>query len=112
MEECRRMGLEVLGPDVNESYRKFTVNDRGAVRFGMGAVKGVGTNAVKTLVENRKDGPYKSVFDLAKRIDLRAANKKALESLALAGGFDGFNTSHRAQYFKDDGDGLPFSKKR
>jgi DNA polymerase-3 subunit alpha len=111
MEECRRMGLEVLGPDVNESYRKFTVNDRGAVRFGMGAVKGVGTNAVKTLVENRKDGPYKSVFDLAKRIDLRAANKKALESLALAGGFDGFNTSHRAQYFKDDGDGVTFLEK-
>ncbi|HEA29985.1 MAG TPA: DNA polymerase III subunit alpha [Leeuwenhoekiella sp.] len=111
MEECRRMGLEVLGPDVNESYRKFTVNDRGAVRFGMGAVKGVGTNAVKTLVENRQDGPYKSVFDLAKRIDLRAANKKALESLALAGGFDGFNTTHRAQYFKDEGDGVSFLEK-
>ncbi|WP_031426635.1 DNA polymerase III subunit alpha [Flavimarina sp. Hel_I_48] len=111
MEECRRMGLEVLGPDVNESYRKFTVNDRGAVRFGMGAVKGVGTNAVQTLVDNRKDGPYKSVFDLAKRIDLRAANKKALESLALAGGFDGFNTSHRAQYFKDEGDGITFLEK-
>ncbi len=111
MEECRRMGLEVLGPDVNESFRKFTVNDQGAIRFGMGAVKGVGTNAVKTLVENRKDGPYKSVFDLAKRIDLRAANKKALESLALAGGFDGFNTAHRAQYFKDEGDGITFLEK-
>ncbi|MEL6812764.1 MAG: DNA polymerase III subunit alpha, partial [Bacteroidota bacterium] len=81
MEECRRMGLEVLGPDVNESFYKFTVNDQGAVRFGMGAIKGVGGNAVATIVEHRKDGKYKSVFDLAKRIDLRAANKKAFENL-------------------------------
>ena len=111
MEECKRMGLEVLGPDVNESFRKFTVNDRGAVRFGMGAIKGVGSNAVQTIVENRKDGTYKSVFDLAKRIDLRAANKKAFESLALAGGFDSFTTTHRAQYFKDEGDGITFLEK-
>ncbi|MGB5941691.1 MAG: DNA polymerase III subunit alpha [Leeuwenhoekiella sp.] len=111
MEECKRMGLEVLGPDVNESFRKFTVNDRGAIRFGMGAVKGVGTNAVKTIVENRKDGPYKSVFDFAKRIDLRSANKKAFESLALAGGFDSFTETHRAQYFKDEGDGVTFLEK-
>ncbi|MEH6406483.1 MAG: DNA polymerase III subunit alpha, partial [Leeuwenhoekiella sp.] len=111
MEECRRMGLEVLGPDVNESFRKFTVNSRGAVRFGMGAVKGVGANAVKTIVESRTDGPYRSVFDLAKRIDLRAANKKALESLAFAGGFDSFTSTHRAQYFKDEGDGITFLEK-
>src|SRR5690606_7597201 len=65
MEECKRMGLPVLGPDVNESFYKFTVNDQGAVRFGMGAVKGVGSGAVKTIVENRKDGKYKSVFDLS-----------------------------------------------
>lgn len=78
MEECRRMGLEVLGPDVNESYYKFTVNDQGAVRFGIGAVKGVGAGAVDTIVQTReKDGKYKSVFDLAKRIDLRSANKKS-----------------------------------
>lgn len=111
MEECKRMGLEVLGPDVNESFRKFTVNNQGAVRFGMGAVKGVGSNAVKTIVENRKEGIYKSVFDLAKRIDLRAANKKAFESLALAGGFDSFTATHRAQYFKDEGDGITFLEK-
>ena len=110
MEECRRMGLPVLGPDVNESFYKFTVNDEGAIRFGMGAIKGVGGNAVKTIVEHRKDGKYKSVFDLAKRIDLRAANKKAFENLALAGGFDGFDT-HRAQYFHDDGDGVTFLEK-
>lgn len=102
MEECKRMGLRVLGPDVNESYYKFTVNDQGAVRFGMGAVKGVGAGAVDTIVEGRKSGKYKSIFDLAKRIDLRSANKKAFENLALAGGFDCFNTTHRAQYFYMD----------
>lgn len=90
MEECKRMGLQVLGPDVNESFYKFTVNESYAVRFGMGAVKGVGANAVDTIVQNRKEEKYKSIFDLAKKIDLRAANKKAFESLALAGGFDCF----------------------
>jgi|TARA_R110002020_G_scaffold103640_2_gene242815 DNA polymerase-3 subunit alpha len=110
MEECKRMGLEVLGPDVNESFYKFTVNDRGAVRFGMGAVKGVGSGAVATIVENRKDGKYKSIFDLAKRVDLRNANKKAFENLILAGGFDSFD-QHRAQYMHDEGDGVKFYEK-
>lgn len=112
MEECKRMKLDVLGPDVNESYHKFSVNEQGAVRFGMGAVKGVGGNAVATIVENRKkDGKYKSIFDMAKRIDLRAANKKAFESLALAGGFDSFTETHRAQYLHDDGAGITFLEK-
>lgn len=111
MEECKRMGLQVLGPDVNESFYKFTVNDQYAVRFGMGAVKGVGSGAVATIVESRKDGKYKSIFDLTKRIDLRAANKKALENLALAGGFDSFTGTTRAQYFHDDGDGITFYEK-
>jgi len=111
MEECKRMGLQVLGPDVNESFYKFTVNDEYAVRFGMGAIKGVGSGAVATIVENRKDGKYKSIFDLAKRIDLRAANKKAFENLALAGGFDSFTGTTRAQYFHDDGDGITFYEK-
>ena len=110
MDECKRMGLTVLGPDVNESFHKFTVNDQGAIRFGMGAVKGVGSSAVATIVENRKDGKYKSVFDLSKRIDLRSANKKAFENLALAGGFDSFD-AHRAQYLHDDGDGVMFIEK-
>src|SRR5690606_10756601 len=104
MEECKRMGLQVLGPDVNESYYKFTVNDKGAIRFGMGAVKGVGAGAVDTIVQSRNGSPYKSIFDLARRIDLRAANKKAFESLAYAGGFDCFSESHRAQYFHTDSD--------
>ncbi len=111
MEECKRMGLKVLGPDVNESFYKFTVNDNYAVRFGIGAVKGVGMAAVETIVENRKSGKYKSIFDLTKRIDLRAANKKALENLALAGGFDSFAGVTRAQYFHDDGDGITFYEK-
>ncbi len=112
MEECKRMKLKVLGPDVNESFHKFSVNKENAVRFGMGAVKGVGSGAVATIVENRKTekGPYKSIFDMAKRLDLRAANKKALENLALAGGFDGFG-NHRAQYFHDEGDGITFLEK-
>jgi DNA polymerase-3 subunit alpha len=111
MEECKRMGLEVLGPDVNESFYKFTVNDNYAVRFGMGAIKGVGAGAVATIVENRKQGKYKSVFDMTKRIDLRAANKKALENLILAGGFDSFLGTLRSQYFHDEGDGISFYEK-
>ncbi|MDT0649235.1 DNA polymerase III subunit alpha [Autumnicola edwardsiae] len=113
MEECKRMKLNVLGPDVNESYYKFSVNKENAVRFGMGAIKGVGAGAVATIVENRKTeaGSYRSIFDMAKRIDLRAANKKAFENLALAGGFDGFNDTHRAQYFHDEGDGMTFLEK-
>ena len=111
MEECKRMGLRVLGPCVNESFYKFTVNDAYAIRFGMGAIKGVGAGAVQTIIDNRKDGKYKSIFDLAKRIDLRAANKKAIENLALAGGFDTFEGTTRAQYFHQDGDNVTFYEK-
>ena len=112
MEECKRMKLNVLGPDVNESYYKFSVNQNNQIRFGMGAVKGVGANAVATIVANRKeDGNYNSIFDLAKRIDLRAANKKAFDNLASSGAFDCFNNVHRAQYFNDDGDGITFLEK-
>ncbi len=111
MEECKRMGLKVLGPDVNESFYKFTVNDDYAVRFGIGAVKGVGMGAVETIVAHRKDSKYKSIFDLTKRIDLRAANKKAIENLILAGGFDSFSGTTRAQYFYEDGDSIPFYEK-
>jgi len=111
MEECKRMKLDVLGPDVNESYYKFSVNKDYAVRFGMGAIKGVGHGAVMTIVNNRKDGDYKSIFDLTKRIDLRAANKKAFENLALAGGFDCFTDTHRAQYFHKEGSELTFLEK-
>ncbi|MDT7832397.1 DNA polymerase III subunit alpha [Flavobacteriaceae bacterium S356] len=109
MEECKRMGLQVLGPDVNESYLKFSVNKEDAVRFGMGAVKGVGGAAVKAIIKERKEnGSYNSIFDLTKRVDLRAANKKAFDSLALAGGFDSFSDTHRSQYFYLDEKGQTF----
>ena len=111
MEECRRMGLAVLGPDVNESFYKFTVNAQQAIRFGMGAVKGVGRGAVETIIANRKEGRFTSIFDMTQRIDLRAANKKALENLALAGGLDSFGTTHRSQYFNPDGEGITFLEK-
>ena len=109
MEECRRMGLEVLGPDLNESYLKFSVNNKGAVRFGMAAVKGVGAAAVRAIIKERKEnGNYTSIFDLAKRVDLRAANKKSFDSLVKAGAFDSFSDTHRAQYFATDEKGVTF----
>tara|TARA_B100001093_G_scaffold510615_1_gene576827 strand:+ start:25 stop:4356 length:4332 start_codon:yes stop_codon:yes gene_type:complete len=111
MEECRRMGIMVLGPDVNESFYKFTVNNQGAIRFGMGAVKGVGRGAVETIVAHRQEKSYKSIFDLTKRIDLRAANKKSFESLILAGGLDSLSDAHRSQYFHHNGDGVTFVEK-
>lgn len=111
MEECRRMGVKVLGPDVNESFYKFTVNEQNSIRFGMGAIKGVGKGAVETIIEHRKESRYESIFDLVKKIDLRVANKKAMENLSLAGGFDSFKGVHRAQYFNPDGDGVVFLEK-
>ncbi len=111
MDECRRMGMAVLGPDVNESQFKFAVNDKGEIRFGLGAIKGVGEGAVEAIIDERTEGgKFNSIFDLTKRIDLRASNKKALESLAISGAFDSFENSHRAQYFFDDGNG-PFLEK-
>jgi DNA polymerase-3 subunit alpha len=109
MEECKRAGIQVLGPDVNESYYKFAVNKEGAIRFGMGAIKGVGAAAVDAIVEERKkNGFYTSIFDLTKRVDLRAANKKAFDGLAMAGGFDSFKNVHRAQYYQLDEKGITF----
>jgi DNA polymerase-3 subunit alpha len=109
MEECRRMGIEVLGPDVNESQLTFTVNKDGAIRFGLGGMKGVGEAAVMALVNERLEtGPFKSIFDLLKRADLRAVNKKTLENLALGGAFDNFEREHRALYFYQNGDDKTF----
>jgi DNA polymerase-3 subunit alpha len=103
MDECKHMGVSVLGPDVNESQYQFAVNKNGQIRFGMGAVKGVGEAAVIAIVEERKaNGPYKSIFDFVRRINLRAANKKTFESLAYAGGLDSFGI-HRATYFFTEG---------
>jgi DNA polymerase-3 subunit alpha len=100
MEECKRMGLKVLGPDINESQKGFAVNKAGEIRFGLGGLKGVGEAAVESIIEERdKNGHFKTVFDLIKRINQRTVNKKTLESLAYAGGFDCFKEFHRAQYF-------------
>ncbi|HKK10315.1 MAG TPA: DNA polymerase III subunit alpha, partial [Bacteroidales bacterium] len=112
IEECRRMGIKVLGPDVNESYARFTVNQNGEIRFGMTAVKGVGEAAVESIINERKEnGHYQNIFDLVKRSDLRAVNRKSLEALALAGGFDGFGDAHRAQYFHEEDNKSIFMEK-
>ena len=109
MEECKRAGIPVLGPDVNESFYKFAVNKEGAIRFGMGAIKGVGGAAVDAIVEERKkNGNYTSIFDITKRVDLRAANKRAFDGLVMAGGLDSFQNVHRAQYYQLDEKGVTF----
>jgi DNA polymerase-3 subunit alpha len=99
LEECKRMGLNVKGPDVNESLIDFAVNKKGDVRYGMGAVKGVGEAAVQLLIEEReKGGPFRDLFDFMRRINLRTINKRVMESLAYAGAFDSFGVS-RATFF-------------
>ncbi len=100
MEECKRMGLKVLGPDVNESQKGFAVNDRGEIRFGLGGLKGVGDAAIESIIEERKSGGnYQDVFNFIKRVNQRAVNKKSLECLVYSGAFDCFPEFHRAQYF-------------
>jgi DNA polymerase-3 subunit alpha len=109
MDETRRMGMEVLGPDVNESNVKFTVNKDGNIRFGLGAIKGVGESAVIQLIEEReKNGLYKDVYDLVERVNLNSLNKKNLEAMAVAGAFDCFEDISRAQYFALDTRGTSF----
>ncbi len=94
MDECKAMKIQVLGPDINESHRKFGVNTKGDIRFGLVAVKGVGESAVQAIIEERdKRGPYKDIYDFVERVNLSACNKKAFESLALAGAFDALNVA-------------------
>jgi DNA polymerase-3 subunit alpha len=100
MEECKRMGLTVLGPDINESQKGFAVNKKGEIRFGFSGMKGVGEAALENIIEEReKRGAFGSIYDLIKRVSQRTVNKKSLESLAYAGAFDCFKNIHRAQYF-------------
>src|SRR5436853_4183429 len=100
MEECKRMNIKVLGPDINESLKGFAVNDKGEIRFGLGGLKGVGEAAVESIISERiKKEPFSSIFDFIRRINQRTVNKKTLESLAYAGAFDCFPEFHRAQYF-------------
>ncbi|MCC7525389.1 MAG: DNA polymerase III subunit alpha, partial [Chitinophagaceae bacterium] len=96
MEECKRMGLKVLGPDINESQKGFSVNKKGEIRFGLGGLKGVGEAAIEGIIEERKKEPFKSIFDLAKRVNQRVVNKKSLECMAYSGAFDCFADLHRA----------------
>lgn len=108
MEETRRMGIPVLGPDINESQYKFSVNKNGQIRFGLGAVKGVGEAAVLAIIKERNEhGTYKSIFDFVKRVNLRSVNKKTFESLIYSGAFDSFGL-HRGTYFTKDKDGITF----
>ncbi|MBL7928983.1 MAG: DNA polymerase III subunit alpha [Bacteroidia bacterium] len=103
LEECRRMKLKVLGPDVNESSYQFSVNEKGEIRFGLAAIKGVGEAAASAIIEERKQkGPFKTVFDFLGRLNSKAVNKKCLESLIKAGAFDVFSDVHRAQFFTAD----------
>ena len=109
MDETRRMGIEVLGPDVNESFVKFTVNKDGNIRFGLGAIKGVGEAAVLQLIDEReKNGPYSDIYNLVERVNLNSLNKKNLEAMAVAGAFDCFQNISRAQYFSLDTKGSSF----
>lgn len=99
MEECKSMGIPTLGPDVNESYVEFGVNKKGEIRFGLSAIKGMGSAAADAIVKERQaNGPYKDIYDFVERVNLRDVNRKALESLALSGGFDCFSLI-REQYF-------------
>ncbi len=109
MDECRRMGLDVLGPSVNESRSDFFVNEQGQIRFGLNAIKGTGGAAVSDIIKERdENGEYEDFFDFAKRVNLRTVNKKTFESLAQAGAFDCFPEVHRAQYFYEDVNGGTF----
>lgn len=109
MDECKAMGINVYGPDVNESYLKFSVNKKGDIRFGLAAVKGVGEGAVRNIIEEReKNGPFKDIFDFVERVNLSSCNKKNIESLALAGGFDAFDEIQREQFFGVNNKGETF----
>ena len=108
MSECQAMGIPCLGPDVNESQQKFSANKKGEVRFGLSAIKGMGEAAAQSIItERRKNGTYKDIFDFVQRVNLSAVNRKALESLALSGGFDSFGI-RREQYFATNAKGDTF----
>jgi DNA polymerase-3 subunit alpha len=108
MDECKQMGIATLGPDVNESYEKFGVNHHGEIRFGLGAIKGMGESAAQAIISEReKNGPYKDIYDFAQRINFASVNRKAFESLALSGGFDSFGI-RREDYFAVNSKGEQF----
>ena len=109
MDECRAMGIPTLGPDVNESRGKFSANKKGEIRFGISAIKGVGGAAAEAIINEReKNGPYKDIFDFIHRINLSSCNRKCMESLVLSGGFDGFGTMKREDFFAKNAKGETF----
>ncbi|MCE5174905.1 MAG: DNA polymerase III subunit alpha [Bacteroidales bacterium] len=108
MDECKAMGIQVLGPDVNESNIHFTVNKEGNIRFGLGAIKGVGEGAVRAILDERENGPFIDVYDFLERVNLNACNKKSVESMAMAGSFDGFGQITREQFAAENGKGETF----
>ena len=111
MAETRKMGINVLPPDINESDYLYTVNKEGNIRYGLGGASGVGKAAVDAIIEERNaNGPYKTFFDFIKRVNLRAVNKRTIENLVQAGAFDCFEGTHRAQYFQET-DGTNFIEK-
>ena len=100
MKECQRIGVQVLGPNVNESKKAFSVNKNGVIRFGLGAIKGIGDAAIMEVIAEREmNGAYDDVYHMVERLSARAVSKKTLESLVMAGALDCFADIHRAQYF-------------
>ena len=109
MDECRAMGIPTLGPDVNESWQKFSANHHGEIRFGISAIKGVGGAAGDVIIgEREKNGPYKNIFDFIQRVSLSACNRKCVESLVLSGAFDSFGTLKREDFFAKNAKGETF----
>lgn len=110
IDEVKQMGINVLKPDVNESDLTFVVNKNKDIRFGLGAIKGMGTAVAEAIIQERNDnGPYKSIFDFARRVNLKMVNKRGFEALAMAGAFDSFQDMHRAQlFFKEEAENQLF----
>ena len=103
MDECKRMGLKVLVPDINESFSRFTVNKNGNIRFGLAAIKGVGEAAVEHIITEREEnGAFKNIFDFVERVNLSTVNKRSLEAIIMAGGFDSFEEIRRYQFFEQN----------
>ena len=110
MDECKAMGIEVKGPDINESFKNFSANKQGDIRFGLGGIKGVGKNTVDAIIEEReKNGPFKDIYDVVERINLSACNRRALESFALSGTFDSLPGITREAFFEKNLRDEPFS---
>ena len=111
MDESKATGIKTLGPDINESYLKFSVNRKGDIRFGLGAIKGVGEGAVQSILNEReKNGVYKNIFDFVQRVNLSACNRKNIENLALAGAFDDFSDIKREDFFAVNAKGETFTE--